>query len=88
MFLNGFSTSTETPARASMTLNSAGILAVPPDEARRMLAERPAEVAITDVGLADEQIPPYVVDIPEIASIDHNSDLILHGAFFGVGYNF
>ncbi|OHB66917.1 MAG: hypothetical protein A2V70_08780 [Planctomycetes bacterium RBG_13_63_9] len=45
-------------------------------------------VAVTDVGLADEQIPVYVVDIPEIASIDHNSNLILHGAFVGLTYNY
>jgi hypothetical protein len=45
-------------------------------------------VAVTDVGLADNQIPPYVVDIPEIANIDHNANLILHGAFAGLTYNF
>ena len=45
-------------------------------------------VAITGVGLADNQIPPYVVDIPEIRDIDTNGDLILHGAFAGVRFNF
>jgi hypothetical protein len=45
-------------------------------------------VAATGMGLADNQIPPYVVDIPEIADIDYNGDLILHGAFFGVAYNY
>jgi hypothetical protein len=40
------------------------------------------------VGLADAQIPQYIVDIPEIAHIDSNGDLILHGAFAGLTYNF
>jgi len=45
-------------------------------------------VAITGIGLADNQIPPYAVDIPEIADIDHNGDLILHGAFANLMYAF
>ena len=45
-------------------------------------------VVATEMGLADEQIPIYVVDIPEIAAIDSNADLILHGAFLGLTYNF
>lgn len=45
-------------------------------------------VAATGIGLADNQIPPYVVDIPEIAAIDRNGDLVLHGAFVGVSCNF
>jgi len=45
-------------------------------------------LATTGVGLADEQFPPYIVDIPEIRNIDHNGDLVLHGAFVGVTYNF
>jgi len=45
-------------------------------------------VFITGVGLADHQIPHYVVDVPEIAEIDHNGDLILHGAFAGATYKF
>ncbi|MBN2474212.1 MAG: hypothetical protein JXB62_06375 [Pirellulales bacterium] len=45
-------------------------------------------VLATGIGLADNQIPPYIVDIPELASIDHNGDLILHGATLGVTYNF
>ena len=36
-------------------------------------------VAVSSIGLADAQIPFYVVDIPAIAEIDKNSDLILHG---------
>ena len=45
-------------------------------------------VAVTGVGLADNQIPTYVVDIPEIRDIDHNGNLLLHGAFAGVTYNY
>ncbi len=45
-------------------------------------------VAITGVGLADNQIPNRVADIPTIRNIDTNADLILHGAFVGVEYNF
>lgn len=42
----------------------------------------------TGIALADNQVPPYVVDIPEIADIDTNGDLILHGAFAGVTLRF
>jgi hypothetical protein len=45
-------------------------------------------VAVTGVGLSDNQIPPYIVDIPEIADIDRNGELILHGAFVGATYNY
>lgn len=45
-------------------------------------------VAVTDVGLADHQIPHFIVDIPAIADIDHNANLILHGAVVGLSYNF
>lgn len=45
-------------------------------------------VVVADIALADRQIPHYVVDIPEIAAIDYDSELILHGAFAGVTYNF
>ncbi len=45
-------------------------------------------ICITGVGLADNQIPPYVVDIPEIADIDHNGDLVLHGAFANMTFAF
>ncbi len=44
-------------------------------------------VAITGVGLADNQIPQYLVDIPEIADINTDGSLVLHGAFFGVSYS-
>ena len=45
-------------------------------------------MAVTGVGLADNQIPTYIVDIPEIRDIDHNGNLLLHGAFAGVTYNY
>jgi hypothetical protein len=45
-------------------------------------------VAATGIGLADNQIPHYVVDIPEIAAIDRNGQLVLHGAFAGLEYRF
>mgnify|MGYP000925125921 CR=1 FL=1 len=45
-------------------------------------------VAITGMGLADDQFPQYMVDTPDIADIQHTSSLVLHGAFFGVTYNF
>jgi len=45
-------------------------------------------VAVTGMGLADEQFPQYMVDTPEIANIQHYSSLVLHGAFFGVTYNY
>jgi len=44
-------------------------------------------MALTGIGLADSQIPQYIVDLPEIASIDHQDALILHGAFFGAAYS-
>jgi hypothetical protein len=42
----------------------------------------------TGMGLADHQIPPYVVDTPELADIDYNGYLLLHGGFAGVTYRF
>jgi hypothetical protein len=45
-------------------------------------------VIINGVGLSDNQIPQYIVDVPEIADIDTNGSLVLQGAFFGAGFNF
>jgi hypothetical protein len=45
-------------------------------------------VVVSGIGLADNQIPPYIVDIPELADIDFNGELILHGGFLGLTYNF
>ncbi|NLX95907.1 MAG: BBP7 family outer membrane beta-barrel protein [Rhodopirellula sp.] len=42
----------------------------------------------TGIGLSDHQFTPYVVDIPELADIDHNGTLVLHGAFAGLSYQF
>ncbi len=41
-------------------------------------------VGATGIGLADNQIPIYVVDIPEIARIDTNGSLVVHGAMVGL----
>ncbi|MBN1589195.1 MAG: BBP7 family outer membrane beta-barrel protein [Pirellulales bacterium] len=45
-------------------------------------------VAATNMGLADDQIPFYVNDVPEIQHIKYNGDLLLHGAYVGVTYNY
>jgi len=45
-------------------------------------------VAVTGVGLADHQLPTYMVDIPEIQSVRSNGDLVLHGAFAGLTWKF
>ena len=45
-------------------------------------------VAVTGMGLADDQFPQYMVDTPEIANIQHSSSLVVHGAFFGLTYNY
>jgi len=42
----------------------------------------------TGIGLADNQILPYVADIPAHAHIEHNGELVLHGAFAGVTFSF
>ena len=45
-------------------------------------------VAVTGMGLADEQFPQYMCDTPEMANPQHYSSLVLHGAFLGATYNF
>lgn len=43
----------------------------------------------TGIGLADHQVPSYyLTDGPQIAQIDTNGDLILHGAFAGLTLRF
>jgi hypothetical protein len=42
----------------------------------------------TGMGLSDNQIPFYVVDIPELANINHNGQLVLHGVFSGFEFNY
>jgi hypothetical protein len=57
--------------------------------AQRWSASVGYRVAVaTGIGLADHQIPFYLVDVPEIADIDHNGELILHGGYAGLEYNF
>ena len=45
-------------------------------------------VVLSNIGLADSQIPQYVVDIPEIADVDTDGCLVLQGAFFGASRKF
>lgn len=46
-------------------------------------------VAVSEIALADEQYPFYVVDIVDaIQHIDSNGDLILHGGFAGITIDF
>lgn len=46
-------------------------------------------VAVSEIALADEQYPFYVVDIVDaIEHIDSNGDLLLHGGVAGVSFNF
>jgi hypothetical protein len=45
-------------------------------------------VAISGIGLADNQFPTYVNAVDEIADIDTNGDLLLHGAFATITFNF
>ena len=44
-------------------------------------------VAVTGMGLADNQIPFYGNDTEAIADIDRNGSLILHGAFGGLTFS-
>ncbi len=45
-------------------------------------------VILTNVGLTDNQMPQFIVDIPEIADIDTDGSLVLQGAFFGATRRF
>ena len=36
-------------------------------------------VALSGIGLADNQIPPYINDVQAIADIDTNGELFIHG---------
>ncbi|MFZ1932131.1 MAG: BBP7 family outer membrane beta-barrel protein [Thermoguttaceae bacterium] len=45
-------------------------------------------VAITGVGLADDEYPQYLCDTLEMQNPQHTSSLVLHGAFLGLTYNF
>lgn len=45
-------------------------------------------IVATGIGLADNQFPAYLVDLPEVEHIDHNGHLILHGGFASLTFNF
>jgi hypothetical protein len=45
-------------------------------------------VAISGVALADQQIPPFLVDVPEWENVDNVGNLFLHGAFAGAELRF
>ncbi len=45
-------------------------------------------IAATGMGFADHQFLTYVVDLPEYGRIKSNGDLLLHGAFAGVEFQF
>ena len=45
-------------------------------------------LAISGIALADNQIPPFLVDTPVILDIDSNADLVLHGGVFGLMWNY
>ncbi len=45
-------------------------------------------LAATGIGLADNQIPPYLNDIPSIADSNRNGELLMHGGFAGLTYCF
>ena len=45
-------------------------------------------VGFTGMGLADNQVPSYGNDTLAIARMDRNGDLVLHGGFAGLTFNF
>lgn len=45
-------------------------------------------IAATGIGLADSQIPESVDNLPELANVDHNGHLIVHGGFAGLKVRF
>lgn len=45
-------------------------------------------VAVTGVALADDQVPQFLNDTPEIERIESNGSLILHGATAGLWFNY
>lgn len=45
-------------------------------------------MGVTRVGLADNQIPPFLADQQSMQNIKTNGDLILHGVLIGGMYNF
>jgi len=45
-------------------------------------------IVISGIGLADNQFPACMANIPEFAEIDFNGELVLYGVSAGVTYNF
>jgi hypothetical protein len=45
-------------------------------------------VAVTGVGLADDQFPQYICDSLALRDVQHYSSVVLQGAFVGITYNF
>jgi hypothetical protein len=45
-------------------------------------------VAISGIGLADDQYPQFLCDTPDMGNPQHMSSLLLHGGFAGLTYNF
>lgn len=45
-------------------------------------------VVVSNVAFAENQFLHWVVDFPELQTMRHNGDLILHGAFAGITWNF
>ena len=45
-------------------------------------------VVLTNMGLANEQIPQYIVDIPELSDVVTTGSLVLHGGYFGATWCF
>lgn len=45
-------------------------------------------VAVTGVALADDQVPTFLNDVPEIERIESNGSLLLHGATAGLWFNY
>jgi hypothetical protein len=45
-------------------------------------------VAISGVALSDQQIPPFLVDVPEWNNVDNVGNLFLHGGFAGAEFRF
>lgn len=43
-------------------------------------------IAISGLAYATDQIPPNFADTPGVTAIDSNADMILHGAYAGVGF--
>lgn len=45
-------------------------------------------VALTGLALADDQVPQFLIDTPEIERIESSGSMILHGAMAGLQFNY